>query len=170
MKRRNLLWWLTGALVAGIGAECGDASKDDPFPPPAKTRGADEPPEAYTVTHDIPGAYVIALSAWLEPQYGPYRVSATAKDLNTGDTTNLTDAPWDPTGATGETVAAGKQWRYTLAYPEHHRAEINIHVQASKPGSTHGYIATRPSTRTRGGKKTVTFVGTAGASLYTVAE
>jgi hypothetical protein len=170
VNRRELLIGFTVALAVGIGAECGDASKDDPFPPPAKTRGAEEPPEAYTVTHDLPGAYVIALSAWLEPQYGPYRVSATAKDLNNGSTTNLTDSPYDPSGATGQTVAAGKQWTYTLAYPEHHRAEINIHVQASKPGSTHGYIAARPSARTRGGKKTVTFVGTAGASLYTVAE
>lgn len=168
MKRRNLLWWLTGALVAGIGAECGDTSKDDQ--PPTKTRGGNEPPSAFTVNHDLPGAYVIALSAWVEPEFGPIRVSATAKDLITGSSTNLTDSPYDPTGKTGQTVAAGKQWTYTLAYPEGHRAEINIHVQATKPGSTKGYIATRPTARTRGGRRTEIFQGTAGLSLHTVAE
>jgi hypothetical protein len=172
MKRRNLLWWLSAALVAGIGAECGDVSKSDPFPPPAKTKGVDEPPEPYTVTRDLPGHYVIALSAWLEPQYGPYRVSASAVDLNTGDQTNLTDDPnpYDDSGKTGQVVQGGKQWQHVLAYPEGHRAEINIHVQASKPGSTKGYIAARPVDRRRAGKRTETFTGTAGLSLHTIAE
>jgi len=172
MNRRTLIIASLLGLTTLTGAKCEGASssKDDPFPAPAKTRGADEPPAEYTVKGDLPGLYVIALSAWLEPEYGPYRVSATAIDLNTGSSTNLTDSPFDATGKTGMQVAAGKQWQYTLGYPEGHRAEINIHVQASKPGSTKGYIAARPTARTRGGKRTEVFQGTAGLSLHTIAE
>ncbi len=172
MKRRNVIILALGGLAALTGAECegGGSSKDDPFPAPARTRGADEPPDPYTVNDDLPGVYVIALSAWIEPQYGPIRVSASATDLNTGSSTTLTDSPFDATGKTGLTVAAGKQWQYTLAYPEGHRAEINIHVQASRPGSTKGYIAARPTERNRGGKRTESFSGTAGLSLHTIAE
>lgn len=171
MNRRRVLGLLAVLPLVTAASKCGE--KKPEHHESSKTQHAQpEVPEPYTVTRDLPGHYVIALSAWLEPQYGPYRVSASAVDLNTGDQTNLTDDPnpYDDSGKTGQVVQGGKQWQHVLAYPAGHRADINIHVQASKPGSTKGYIATRPVDRRRSGKRTETFSGTAGLSLHTIAE
>jgi hypothetical protein len=165
VNRRRILGLLAALPLLGAAEKC--KSED---PNSSTGNGAhDSQPDPFRVNKDFPGHHVVALSAWVEPQFGTYRVQATAKDLSTGDTTTLADDPTDKTGATGQQIAAGHQWKYTLAFPEGHQCEVNVHVKASKPGSTKGYIALRTIDR-RPGQKSVGFNGLAAASLYTVVE
>jgi hypothetical protein len=167
MKRRRILGLL--AVLPFVGA-AGKCDKKKPEHHENNHNDAhDVQPDPYRVNKDLPNTHVVALSAWIEPQYGPYRVQATAKDLNTGDQTTLTDDPTDKSGTTGELIGPGRQWKYTLAFPAGHRCEVNVHVTASKPGSTKGYIALRTIDR-RPGQKSVGFNGLAAASLYTICE
>jgi hypothetical protein len=165
MNRRRILGLLAALPLLGAADKCkgGDPNSS------SGSEAQDVQPDPFRVNKDLPGHHVVALSAWVEPRFGPYRVQATAKDLNTGDTTTLADDPTDKTGATGQLIGPGKQWKYTLAFPEHHQCEVNIHVKASKPGSTKGYIAVRTIDR-RPGQKSVGFNGLAAASLYTITE
>ncbi len=167
MNRRRTLGLLALLPLLAAADKC---TGSDPNDKTGDAGAQSAAPEPFQLSRDPGGSLRgAALSAWVEPEFGEYRVQATAKDLDTGDQTTLTDDPTDKTGATGQRVSAGQQWRYTLAYPEHHRVEINIHVKAAKSGSSHGYIAVRTIDR-RPGRKTVTFAGTAAASLYTVCE
>jgi hypothetical protein len=163
MKRRNVIILALSGLAALTGAECADTpGGNEPAKPKTDTGGAPPAFEADS-KKEWTGIRVAAISAWVEPQYGSYRVTASATDLTTGENINLIDAPKE----LGILMKPGQQFTHLLAYPEHDRVELNVHVKADKPGSQHGYIAVRLPSR-RAGRKTETMNGQAAASLYTV--
>lgn len=169
MNRRKVIIGAIAAFAALTGLAC----EEDPRNPGSygddggKEPTKDTPPEPWEADpkKEWPGIRVAALSAWVEPAYGYYRVTATAKDLTTGEVINIIDAPDE----LGMKMKPGKQFQHVLAYPEGHRVELNMHVKAEKPGSTKGYLAVRVPAR-RAGRKTETLNGLAAKSLYTVVE
>lgn len=137
MKRRTLLWWSAAALVTGIGAECksGEGGQDKPPPDP------DAAPEPWRAQDDLNSkTKVVTISAWVEKEFGPYYVKMWAHDHDTGQRDEVNRHPDDD--PRGERNDGGEQFRYTLAYPTHHRVELEITLTASRPGSSRGYIAT----------------------------
>lgn len=153
MKRRTLIG-LTAALITGIGAEC-KAGEEDPYVDP------DAPPEPWAAQDDFNDKIkVVTISAWVEPEYGPYYVDMSAVDHDTGERTKPNRQVGDD--PRGDRVEGGQQFRFTLAYPTRHRVELSITVTATKAGSQRGYIATRDGRRLH---RSASFGGTSKSSL-----
>lgn len=177
--------WLIGVLCAApliIGAECGldepDVRQPGADPSPGATRAAPQPtftkkvedkdgngvPDPYEVDKDqLEGHYVVAISAWVEPEFGSYRVTLNVTDRETGQAIKVIE---DMQGKPEIVMQAGTQFAVVLGAPDRHRVEINLHVQADRPGSTKGYLAVRPEGR-HAGRKTQSMNGLAAASLLT---
>jgi len=158
MNRRSILAALLAVPILGA-AKC---QQDPNLPPPKPEAGAAPAPRE--AQPDLSDQYwVLTLSAWIEPEFGPYTVTADAHDLTTDEKINLIDTPTEQ----GIKLPGGKLFVHDLAYPAHHRVEINMHVQATKPGSQKGFMAVRLNAR-RGGRKTEIMGGLGAKSLRTL--
>lgn len=143
-SRRTLLWWLAAALVAGIGAECGEGAGGgngpkqpaDPNvpPPPAKA-----PKDWPVAGHNFRG---VAISTWVEPAHCPYTITGEGTDTATGQTIRLTEN----VDQAGWKIESG-QHVINFTYESGHAVELHVRVQASKPGSVRGYITVKDGPR-----------------------
>jgi hypothetical protein len=150
---------IIGGALALLGIACGPTEGKDPDgrsqpqknagPKPIETRGAgasvvkDEDhngvPDPWEAQDDFgPTLKVATISVWLEPDFCPYTVDATATDPHTGQVSSLTGD-----GKSAKWVVSEGQWRQTVGYPPGEGWVINIKVQARRPGSANGYIAIR---------------------------
>lgn len=152
---------LAGVLVPLLGAaKC----EDQPSSGDGGAKKGKDPnaaPEPWPARDDFSRELkVITVSAWVEPEFGPYYVRMDATDHDTGQHVNTNEHPDDD--KRGQRIDGGHQFQFTLAYPTHHNVELTIHVTASKPGSQKGYIATRDGSRYA---RSASFGGTAVAVL-----
>lgn len=148
MKRRMLLrLGLIVPLPALLGAKgCkDDGSSVDPNRG-GSTRDPNAPPPPWSAQDDLNDKIkVVTISAWVEREFGPYYVKLEATDHDSGEHAKPNFHEADD--SRGERVEGGRQFRFTLAYPTHHRVELEISAEASRPGSHRGYIATRDGKR-----------------------
>lgn len=138
MRRAILRLGLILPVPMLMGAEgCKeDGSKVDP----------NAAPEPWAAQDDLSSKIkVVTISAWVEREFGPYYVKLAATDHDTRQVAKPNFHEDDD--PRGERVAGGKQFRFTLTYPTHHRTEITIDIAASRPGSPKGYVATRDGRR-----------------------
>jgi hypothetical protein len=132
-------------LLMGAEGCKDDGSKVDPNKG-RKTRDPNAAPEPWAAQDDLSNKIkVVTISAWVEREFGPYYVRMTATDHDTGEVAKPNFSEDDD--PRGERVEGGQQFRFTLAYSTHHRTEIEIDAEASRPGSRKGYIATRDGRR-----------------------
>jgi hypothetical protein len=154
--RRRTFLGLAVALVAGIGAECGEPAPtkrdpNDPNPP----EPAAAPKDAQIGQYTVRGAMI---SVWVEPGRWPVTVKVDAINHATGEHINITGDEHGP----GHDLYGPGLWSVPLSYPAGERTEVTITAHALHP-STKGYVAWRDGPRI---KRSAGFNGTAGAELH----
>jgi len=125
MKRQTLIWWLAGALIAGIGAQCGngaDAPTHKSTPNAKDTRSTC--PE---VEFRAPYERCFTLQTFVESRLGPY------------------DVYLNITGGVGAypphiPIAAGG-WKHGIVYRSGVQMTITMTLELQKAGSKDGYCS-----------------------------
>ena len=136
MRRRNLLWWLAGALIAGIGAECGAGGPGPHVDEPARGADPDTPmdpvegPDDWMVGDNA--MWGTNITVWVEKSSGPTRIKVTATDHDDGNKT-LTTSEY--------TLEYGR-FVCPVAYPARHTISFKIEAHCRK-SSPRGFITVR---------------------------
>jgi hypothetical protein len=143
MNRRSFLVALALTLPLVSAEKCG--KREDGHQPPDITNN-DVPPAKDNPPEPDSRIRTVAITAWLEEEYGPYTVDLKARDTSTGDEASKVS----------EIVASGT-WTYILAYPQGHPVQIDGVLHAARPGSQRGYLAMKDGPMNR---KLTTLAGT----------
>jgi hypothetical protein len=126
MRRQTLLWWLAGALIAGIGANCGEGSGTDPKLPPHKAT-QDTRSKCPNIEFHSPDERCLTLQTYVESRLGPYEVLL---NISGGNGAYPPHVP----------IAAGG-WTHALVYRTGVKMMITMTLELQKPGSKDGFCS-----------------------------
>lgn len=138
MKRRSILLLIPSLALLSAEKGCKDTSSQ--HEPGTNETNSSGIPAPWAAQDDLTDKIkVVTISAWVPKEYGPFFVGGDALDHENGERALMIDHNTETPG--------GTQFRFTFAYPTHHRVELNMTLRATKAGSADGYIAVRDGKR-----------------------